>query len=315
MSNKLARLALAAAVAFAVVGCNKEEAAPGAAAKPAAVAAAAATPDGVVMAQVQYLKAGNIDALIQNALPPGEYAKLKADFAKDINKDPITDEDRAKFTEQMNKLTGPDAEKQMWAELEPKLKEMDAQMAQQLPMMVAMGKGMISSSIQQNKDLTDAQKTQATQAIDAFGNWVQTVKWTDPALAQKAIGVVCDTARKVGLKSLDEARALSYEQAMQKAGTVFLGVKSLLNVYGFSLDQTLDSIKAETLPGGTDASTKVKVSYSLFNTPLSAESDLVKIEGRWYGKDMLEQLKKKEAEAAAPAAPAVAEPAPAAPQG
>jgi hypothetical protein len=267
------------------------------------------------MAQVQYLKAGNIDALIQNALPPGEYAKLKADFAKDINKDPITDEDRAKFTEQMGKLTGPDAEKQMWAEMEPKLKEMDAQMAQQLPMMVAMGKGMITSSIQQNKDLSDSQKTQATQAIDAFGNWVQTVKWTDPALAQKAIGVVCDTARKVGLKTLDEARGLSYEQAMQKAGTVFLGVKSLLNVYGFSLDQTLDSIKAETLAGGTDPNAaKVKVSYSLFNTPLSAESDLVKIEGRWYGKDMLEQLKKKEAEAAAPAAPAVADPAPA-PQG
>ena len=308
MSKKFVRLALAAAVAFAVVGCNKDQsAAPAAAVAPAP----AATPDAVVTTAVQNLKSGNIDALVQNALPPGEYAKVKADWAKDINKDPITEEDRAKFNEQMGKLTAPDAEKAMWAELEPKLKEMDAQMAQQLPMMVAMGKGFIQSSIQQNKDLSEAQKTQATQAVDAFGNWVQSVKWTDPALAQKAIGVVCDTARKINLKTLDEARALTYDQAMQKAGIVFNGTKQLLNVYGFSVDQTLDTVKAETLSSDAN-SAKVKVSYTLFNTPLSAESDLVKVDGRWYGKDMLEQLKKKEAENAAPAAAAPA-PAPAAP--
>ena len=310
MSSKLARLALAAAVAMAVVGCNKEQNA--AAPQPAAVAPAPATPDAAIMASVKHLKAGNIDALNQNALPAGEYAKLKADWAKEMNKEPITDEDRAKFTEQMGKLTGPDAEKQMWAELEPKLKELDAQMAQQLPMMVAMGKGFLQSSIQQNKDLTDAQKTQATQAIDAFGNWVQTVKWTDPALAQKAIGVVCNTARKVNLKTLDEARALNYEQAMQKAGVVFLGVKDVLNVYGFSMDQMLDSMKAETLSNDGNTA-NVKVSYTLLNTPLSAETQLVKVDGHWYGKDMMEQLKKKEGEAGDGAAPAAA--APAAPKG
>ena len=113
MSSKLARIALAAAVAMAVVGCNKEQNA--AAPQPAAVAPAPATPEAAIMASVKHLKAGNIDALIQNALPAGEYAKLKADWAKEMNKEPITDEDRAKFTEQMGKLTGPDAEKQMWA--------------------------------------------------------------------------------------------------------------------------------------------------------------------------------------------------------
>ncbi len=35
-------------------------------------------------------------------------------------------------------------------------------MAQQMPMMVAMGKGVIQSSIQQNQDLTEAQKLQAS---------------------------------------------------------------------------------------------------------------------------------------------------------
>ncbi|HVJ61576.1 MAG TPA: hypothetical protein VM555_02555, partial [Tahibacter sp.] len=204
--------------------------------------------------------------------------------------------------ENIGKLTASDAEAKLWAELEPKLKEMDAQMAQQMPMMVAMGKGMIQSSIQQNQELNDAQKQQATQAVDAFGNWVQSAKFTDPALAKQAIGVVVKTARDINLKTLDEARALSYEQAMGKIGVGLNGVKQVLAIYGFSIDQTLDSVKAETL--SSDASTaKVKISYTLFNTPLTAESDLIKVGDRWYGKEMMENLKKKDAEGAAPAAP------------
>lgn len=301
--SKLARVALVAAMAVAFSGCgNKEEGKTTTAPAAAPVAAKPATPDAAILSSVQNLKAGNIDALIKNALPPEEYAKVKTKWAEDINKEPITDEDRQKFAENIGKLTAADAEAQLWAELEPKLKEMDAQMAQQMPMMVAMGKGMIQSSIQQNQDLNEAQKQQASQAIDAFGNWVQTAKFTDPALAKQAISVVVKTARDINLKTLDEARALSYEQAMGKIGTGFIGLKQVLAIYGFSIDQTLDSVKAETL--SSDATTaKVKISYSLFNTPLTAESDLVKVGDSWYGKEMMENLKKKEAEGTAPAAP------------
>lgn len=301
--SKLARVALVAAMAVAFAGCGKKEETAGTAAPAPAAVVKASTPDASVVAAVQYLKAGNIDGLIQNALPPAEYAKVKAKWAEDINKDPITDEDRQKFAENVGKLTASDAEAKLWAELEPKLKEMDAQMAQQMPMMVAMGKGMIQSSIQQNQDLNDAQKQQASQAIDAVGNWVSTAKFTDPALAKQAISIVVKTARSINLKTLDEARALSYEQAMGKIGQGFLGLKEVLAIYGFSLDQTLDSVKAETL--SSDASTaKVKISYTLFSTPLSAESDLVKVDDRWYGKEMLENLKKKDTDGAtAPAAP------------
>ena len=301
--SKLARVALVAAMAVAFSGCgNKEEGKTTTAPAAAPVAAKPATPDAAILASVQNLKAGNIDALIQNALPPEEYAKVKAKWAEDINKDPITDEDRAKFAENIGKLTASDAEAKLWAELEPKLKEMDAQMAQQMPMMVAMGKGMIQSSIQQNQELNDAQKQQASQAVDAFGNWVQSAKFTDPALAKQAIGVVVKTARDINLKTLDEARALSYEQAMGKIGVGLNGMKQVLAIYGFSIDQTLDSVKAETL--SSDASTaKVKISYTLFNTPLTAESDLIKVGDRWYGKEMMENLKKKDAEGTAPAAP------------
>ncbi|MBL8300882.1 MAG: hypothetical protein JNN30_21280 [Rhodanobacteraceae bacterium] len=299
MSTKFARAALAAALGIALVGCGKDE--PPAAPPPAVAAKAAATPEGAIMAPIAHLKSGNIDGLMQSVLPPDEYAKAKADYAKEMNKEPASEEDKAKFAENMAKLTAADAEAKLWSELEPQLKELDAQMAQQMPMMVAMGKGFIQSSIQQNQELTEAQKLQATQAVDAIGNWVTTAKFTDPALAQKSIKIVCDTARKINLKTLDEARALSYEQAMGKAGIAYLGVKDVLNVYGFSIDQTLDSIKAETVSSDAN-SAKVKISYSLLNTPLSAESDLVKVGERWYGKEMMESLKTKDAAVSEPAA-------------
>jgi hypothetical protein len=62
---------------------------------------------------------------------------------------------------------------------------------------------------------------------------------------------------------------------------------------------------------------RVKVDYTLLDTPLSMETEMVAIDGRWYGKEAIEQVEKDRAEAAAAKAPATepAPPAPAPPQG
>ena len=54
---------------------------------------------------------------------------------------------------------------------------------------------------------------------------------------------------------------------MQKARVALLAFKEALNVYGFSVDQTLDSVKPEVVTNdGKTAS--VKVNYVLLGTPL-----------------------------------------------
>jgi hypothetical protein len=308
MNTKLARLALAVAIAALAAGCGPSEtAAPGAA--PAVAIAAPSSPDGAVSASVAALRANNVSAFLNNALPAGELAKLKADWNKDINKDPVTDEDRKQFTDTMAKLTAPDAETKMYAEIEPQLKEFDAKTAQQMPMMIAMGQGFAQSAIQQSKDLNDQQKQQAQAMIDATAKWAQNVKFTDPALVKSAIATISKTARDLNLKSIDEARALSYDQAMQKAGTVLAGIKQVFAVYGLNMDKALDSIKVETVATTGDTA-KVKISYTAFDQPFSTESDLVKVDGKWYGKQAIEQWNKHQQEEAAkaanPAAPAIA---------
>jgi len=140
--------------------------------------------------------------------------------------------------------------------------------------------------------------------LDATAKWAQNTKFTDPALVKSAIGVICKTARDLNLKTVDEARALSYEQGMQKAGIVLGGVKQVLAVYGLNMDKALDSVKVETVSANGDAA-KVKISYTAFETPFSTESDLVRVDGKWYGKDAIEKWKKHSQEIAA-AAPATA---------
>jgi hypothetical protein len=309
MSTRLARVALAALLVAFVSGCGNQQNAT----SPVVVSANA--PDATIRKSADLLKQGDVAGLLQNALPPADFAKLKADWGKDANEKPITDEDRQKFQETMAKLTAPDADKTIYAEIEPQLKQFDAQYQQQLPMYVAMGSGWLQGMVQQNKDLSDADKQQAVAAINALATWVQKTHFTDADSIKKVLAIVTKAARDLNLKTLDEARALTFDQSMQKAHVFVLALKDALVVYGFSIDQTLDSIKPEvTANDGKTA--KVKVSYTLLGTPLAADTDLVNIDNRWYGKQTLDKLREHQQEAAAeanaPTAPATTSAPPAA---
>lgn len=305
MVKPLVRAALAASLLVFFAGCEQ---------KPADTAvtapAAAATPDAAILASVQSIKQGDIAGLMQNALPPADFAKAKADWGKDKDQEPITDEQRAQFNETMAKLTAPDAEQKLFAEIEPKLKEFDAQYQQQLPMYAMAGAGWVKNMIQQNQTMTEAERTQAVAAVDALQAWVVKTHFTDADSIKKVIAIVAKAARDMNLKSLDEARALGYDEAMQKARVAVLALKDALAVYGFSIDQTLDSIKPQVLANDGKVAT-VQLSYTLLGAPLTATTEMVNVDGRWYGKQTIDKLKEKTAEQAAEqsAMPAVTAPA------
>jgi hypothetical protein len=301
MRSHLIRAAIAASLIVFVAGCNKPPGESGTAALPAV----ATTPDAAIRRSAELLKQGDIASLMQNSMPPAEFAKAKADWTREANEKPITDEDRQKFAETMGKLTAPSAEQTLYAEMEPQLKQFDAQYQQQIPMYVAMGSSWLQGLVQQNKDMSDADKQQAVAAINAVAAWVQKTRFTDPASVKKVLAIASKTARDINLKTLDEARALNFDQSMQKARIAFLGFKDALGVYGFAFDKTLDSVKPEVV--SNDGKTaKVKVAYTLFDAPLSVETEMVNVDGRWYGKKAIEKLNEKSAEEAKAAAPAAA---------
>src|SRR5690606_37815254 len=172
------RAAFAAVLLVALAACAKEPAT----VTPAEVAKAD-TPEETILLSARLLKQGDFAGLMRHALPPAEFEKAKADGNKD--QDPITDEDRAKFAETMNKLTAPGAEAALFAEIEPQLTAFDAQYQQQIPMSVAMGSGWLQGMVQQNKDMSDEAKHQAIAGINALGAWVQKTRFTDPESVKK----------------------------------------------------------------------------------------------------------------------------------
>jgi hypothetical protein len=183
------------------------------------------------------------------------------------------------------KFTAPDAEDKLFAEIQPKL----AQMGPQIPMMVAMMSGMAGQSIAQSPKMSPAAKTQANAVLTAITKWATTAPLSDPEKAKQAIKVVVGTARDLKLTTLDAMQKLSFSDAMQKVGIAAGGLRKTLSVYGFDTDKMLDSVKAEKKSESGDTAV-VTVSYSLLDTPVTADVDMVKRDGRWYSADLVKSV-------------------------
>ncbi|GAB3022608.1 hypothetical protein GCM10027285_00200 [Oleiagrimonas citrea] len=278
---------LVAAFAFALLpACGKSDKAA------QQSATASTTPAKTVLTSIELLKNGQFDPLLQHVLPPADYKEMRAQWTAQHSKmKQISEHDRQQFAENMAKLTAPDAEQKIWAETQPKLQQLDKKYKTQLPMMIGVGQIMLDTQISNAKNLTPDQKKQATDVVSALGQWAQKVPWTDPDKLKQAIGVLTSTARKLDIKTLDQATSMGYDESMKKYGVVWGGVKKALKVYGLSLDKTLDSAKAKTLTSDAHTAT-VKVDYTLLGQPQSMTLDLVKVDDRWYDKDLLDHWRK-----------------------
>ncbi|GAB2537404.1 hypothetical protein [Rhodanobacter koreensis] len=250
------------------------------------------TPEAALQGSIDLLKANDLNGLWKHALPPADYANLRADWSKQRqNAEPITAEDRAKFAETMQQFTAPDAENKLYSELQPKLTAMEQQYKDQLPVLISVGEAFVKNGIAQNKSLTDAQKAQTSSALDVLTPWAQQTPWFDQAKAKQAVGVAVTTARKLDLKNPDQLRSMNFDTAMAKYSTGFSGAKQLLAIYGLSLDDTLNSVKL-TPVSSSNGHAVVKIDYTLLGKPLSTESTLVQENGRWYSEDMLNNVRK-----------------------
>ncbi len=296
MFTKLVRTALLATLAITIAACNRDSA--------TSSSDAASGPQQALRKSIELTREGDIGGLIENMLPPEEFKRIKAEWASQKDQPPIDDAARARFAETMAKLTAADAAEALFKEFEPDIRQFDAQYQQQIPTMVAMGRSYLKGLTQQNQELSSSEKEQAANIIDALAKWVETTRFTDPDLVKKALSILTESARELDLKSLDEARNLSFEQSVPKLKISFNGLKKALELYGFSIDQTLDSATTELVSSSGDSAV-VKVSYTLLDTPLQSSVEMVRINERWYNKDTIDKLKAREGDkATANAAPA-----------
>lgn len=285
--KRIALLACSGLFVLGLVACG-DKGAPEPASK-AAVERQTSDPARAVEAFAAKLREDNLLEAVQLAVPPANLEDLRTQWKQKMADDAPSDEERAEYAQQMTKFTAPGAEDALYAEWEPMLVKYETEMAAQMPMMIGMGQGFATQAINANEDLDEAQKKQAAELVSALAGWLQSVNLADRELARKSIAVAVKTARSLDLPTLDAVRALDFDQTMGKGGLVFSAAKEILALYGLDINQSLASTKASVV-SKADGAAKVDVSYSLLGKNLNTQTEMVEVDGRWYGKDTIEQL-------------------------
>lgn len=284
--RRILSLAAVSLFSLALAGCQSDEsAAPVASTK-------GMGPAETVAASAKAMSQGDLVVVVKAAVPPAQYDKMKAEWAKKVKEEPASDKEKAEFAEMMAKLTAADAETALYAELEPQLAKMEQEMAAQMPLMIGMGRGFAAQAINESQKLSAEQKTQASAMLDATAKWLESANFFDREKAKQAVASVVKSARGLEIQTLDQVEAMEFEQMLGKAGQAYVGVQEVLAIYGLDLAQTLGSVKSSVVSEQSDAA-KVKVDYSLFGQPLSFETDMVKRDDRWFGKEALAEIEKE----------------------
>ncbi len=238
----------------------------------------APAPHETLLAIIKGLRQNDLRTALRLSVGEEQFKMMRAlwDEQRKTAADPADD---GQFRAVMAMLTAPGAEETLMAQVEPKLAELRPQVA----MFVGMISGIAGTALQQDTRMSAEEKAQARQVIDALSKHLMQHDVTDPVSARKAVGIVCSTARKLGLASLADIQKLSFDQLLAKAGVAFGGMKELLAVYELRLDSWLDSVRAETVSQEGDYAV-VRVEFEIFGVRTSSEAELVLVGDAWVPK-------------------------------
>ncbi len=281
------KLWIASLMALSLAACGGEDAG-GAAAGKAVVKTS--SPDAALESLAANLENNNVAGLLQVLMPADELDRLRSEYEAEKANAEITDADRAEFERTMGMLTADDAVDQMMAMIEPQL----AQMGPQLPMMLGMGQMMATSGIQADENMSADQKQQTIELMNATFAKLQDVDLANPDLAREALGKVTMAARAMELNTIEDMQALSFDDAVGKGSIALGALKDVFGVYGLNMNDMYSDVKAETVSKDGDNAT-VKVSYSVFGTEQNTEVQMTEVDGNWYIKDLVDQMKKERA--------------------
>lgn len=242
-------------------------------------ARSAADPAQQVLNMARMLRSNDLLGLVQAAVPPRAYEEMRT--AYELHRiEPTSESKRAEFAEKLAKLAAPDAVDQLMVELEPQLEEARPK----APSAILMGLGAAQLALLSDEsDLTDEQREAFQRALPGFQDWATRTDFLSSSSLREALTLVTDAVRSTGIRDIDQFKSMSFEQAIMQAETLLAAGKEALLIYGLDLDAIADSMQVEVV--SMDATTaRVRTTVTVFDAPIFAEQDLVRLDGRWYGK-------------------------------
>lgn len=252
-----------------------------------ASSASVAAPDPALQIReaARLLRGNDLAGLVRAMMPAAKFQEVREAYELARAK-PITDEQRAEFAEELGRLTAPNAVDLLMAEIEPKLEEARPQAAGAIMMGIGAAQMALASP---DAELTEEQRATLRAALPGIQEWVTTTDFLSSETARQALTLVADAARATGISNLDQARMLSFEEVLAKAGNMLAAGKRAVRLYGLDIDAILASTQVEVLEI-VGATARVRTTVTVFDAPLSKEIELVLIDGRWYGKDAIENM-------------------------
>lgn len=272
------------------------------------------TPENAVATNLRLTAAGDFDGLMKNRLPAADYARWREEWEQSHAQPvPASVAQQKQFAAIMQMLTGPGAEAKLAKRLQPELSNFRGDKNAPAPIFAGIIEAAGKQMIEESPQLGPAQQKLATQVLTTLIVWARTSDFSDPKKAQKAIDLVCATARQLHVQTLEQWRALDYAQTMHNYGTLWNGLESLLDIYGLDLSKSLTDAGIHTIANdGTHAT--VKLDMRLASQSISGEWPMVKEAGHWYDAALLAAWRKAHpAPATSTAAPATGADQPAAP--
>ncbi|WP_223786736.1 hypothetical protein [Marinicella meishanensis] len=235
------------------------------------------TPDGAFLANVAAMKANDLHSLIKNSLSEQQYNDLVTEFENNKTGN-FSEADKAQFAQTMSMLTADGAEDQLYAMAAPQLEQARAM----LPMMVMMGKDQMVQGIKQNPMIPEEQRETLAAVAGAAVDWIGENDVLSDEKTKAAIASVVGTAKAMDMTSLDEVENMTFEQALAKGSIALGGFKDLLNVYGLSMDDMLDSVDVSNVNVNGDNAT-MDVNFEIFGQTIKQTMNMVKKDGVWVG--------------------------------
>lgn len=241
-------------------------------------------PDTYLKETIKSLRKDDVASFFKMIVPQTEYDKAVKDW-DEKRRQPVDPKDAANFAAQMQKLTADGAEDAIFAEIEPKLD----QYAPQLPIFVGMGTASLKSKVAQTKFDSEDEKKRATDLVNALSQWASSTDFINKDKVKQSIGILCSTARKLDMSTIEEFNTLNFDQALQKAGFALAATKNILSVYDLSLNDVLDSMKIDVIEND-DKNAKLDVAFKIFNTDQKAITQLVRVGDRWFSSDAMKKM-------------------------
>lgn len=243
--------------------------------------AVVAAPDPAVQIQqwTRLFRQDDVAGLVRAVVPASRWEEFRLLYElKQL--EPISAEERAEFAEKVAHFTAPNAVDVLMLEIEPELEKARPQ----LPGALLMGFGALHIAITSpDSKLSEEQKQSLQQALPSLQAWANGTDFLSSDTLRQALTLLTDAARRTGITDLEQFKTLPLDAALERARPLLAAAKDVVRLYGIDLDAIADSLRVEVLER-SDERARVRLTVTVFDTPISTEHDLVLFEGRWYGK-------------------------------